>query len=72
MTSTYDAAEGIATPSPESDLDYEQLRDMLASPLFLQERQLFQILGGMLSRNQSLRPDTWNFQSGGTEGLEKG
>ena len=39
MTSTYDSAEGIATPPPpESDVDDEQIRNMLASPLYLQER----------------------------------
>ena len=38
MTSTCGPAESIATPPPESDLDDEQLRDMLASPLYLQER----------------------------------
>ena len=30
VTSTYDSAESIATPSPESDVDDEQIRDMLA------------------------------------------
>ena len=39
MTSTFDSAENIATPSPESDLDDEQIRTMLASPLYLQERE---------------------------------
>ena len=33
MTSTYDSAESIATLPPESDLDDEQIRNMLASPL---------------------------------------
>ena len=33
VTSTYDAAESIATSPPQSDLDDEQIRDMLASPL---------------------------------------
>ena len=33
MTSTYDSAESIATLPPESDLDDEQIRTMLASPL---------------------------------------
>ena len=37
--STYDSAESIATPLPESDLDDEQLRALLASPLYLQERE---------------------------------
>ena len=35
--STYDSAESIAT-HPESDFDDEQLRTLLASPLYLQER----------------------------------
>ena len=39
MTSTYDTSESIATPPPESDLDDEQLREKLASPLHLQERE---------------------------------
>ena len=39
MTSAYDSAESIATPPPESDLDDEQIRNMLASPLYLQERE---------------------------------
>ena len=34
--STYDSAESIATPHPESDLDDEQLRALLASPLYSQ------------------------------------
>ena len=36
VTSTYDSAEGIATLPPESDLEDEQIRDMLSSPLYLQ------------------------------------
>ena len=39
MTSTYDSAESIATPPLESDLDDQQVRDMLASPLYLRERE---------------------------------
>ena len=39
MTSTCDSAENIATPPPESDLDDEQIRNMLASPLYLQVRE---------------------------------
>ena len=38
VTSTYDSAESIATLPPESDLDDEQIRNALASPLYLQER----------------------------------
>ena len=37
--STYDSAESIATRHPESDLDDEQLRALMASPLHLQERE---------------------------------
>ena len=37
LPSTHDSAESIATP-PESDFDDEQLRTLLASPLYLQER----------------------------------
>ena len=36
MTSTYDSAGSIATSPPKSDLDDEQIRDMLASPLYVQ------------------------------------
>ena len=39
MTSTCDSAESIATSAPESDLDDEQIRHMLASPLYLLERE---------------------------------
>ena len=35
--SAYDSAESMATP-PDSDLEDEQLRKTLASPLFLRER----------------------------------
>ena len=38
MTSTYDSAESIATLPPESGLDDEQIRTLLASPLYLQKR----------------------------------
>ena len=34
MTSLYDSAESIATLPPESDLDDERVRTMLASPLY--------------------------------------
>ena len=36
---TYDSAESIATPLPGSDIDDEQLRALLASPLYLQEQE---------------------------------
>ena len=36
--STYHSAESIATPPPESDSDDEQIRALLASPLYMQER----------------------------------
>ena len=39
ITSTYDSAESIATPPPESDLDDEQIRALLTSPLYLQQRE---------------------------------
>ena len=39
MTLTYDSAESIASQPSESDLVSEQLRDMLASPLYLQEKE---------------------------------
>ena len=39
VTSTYDSPESIATLPPESDLDDEQIRNMLASPLYSQERE---------------------------------
>ena len=39
IPSTYDSAEGIATPPPESDLDDEQISVLLGSPLHLQERE---------------------------------
>ena len=37
--STYDSAESFATPPAESDLDDEQLRTLLVSPPYLQERE---------------------------------
>ena len=37
--STYDSAGSMATPLPESDLHDEQLRTLLASPPYLQERE---------------------------------
>ena len=40
MTSTYESAESIATLPAESDWDDEQIRNMLASPLYLQEREV--------------------------------
>ena len=39
IASTYDSAESIATPPPESDLDDEQIRALLPSQLHLQERE---------------------------------
>ena len=36
IASTCDSAESIATSPPESDLDDEQIRALLASPLYLQ------------------------------------
>ena len=40
MSSTYESAESIATLPAESDWDDEQIRNMLASPLYLQEREV--------------------------------
>ena len=38
---TYDSAENIATPPPDSDLDDEQIRALLASRLYLKgEKQV--------------------------------
>ena len=39
IASTCDSAESIATLPPESDWDDEQIRALLASPLYLQERE---------------------------------
>ena len=39
FASTYDSAENIVTPPPDSDLDNEQTRVLLASPLYTQERE---------------------------------
>ena len=39
MTSTRDSPESIATLPPESDWDDEQIRNLLASPLYLQKRE---------------------------------
>ena len=40
MTSTCNTSESIAAPPPGSDLDDDQIRNMVASPLYLQEREL--------------------------------
>ena len=39
FTSTHESARSIATPPPESDLDDEQIRALLASHQYLQERE---------------------------------
>ena len=39
VASTYDSAESIVTPPLDSDLDDEQIRALLASPLYQQERE---------------------------------
>ena len=39
ITSTQDSAESIATSPPEWDLDDGQIRALLASPLYSQERE---------------------------------
>ena len=39
VPTTCDTSESIATRPPGSDLDDDQIRKMLASPLFIQERE---------------------------------
>ena len=56
LPSTYDSAESIATP-PESDFDDEQLRALLASPLYLQER------GASAERSQVYHSERENLMS---------
>ena len=57
MTSTYDSAESISTLPPESDLGDEQIRNMLASPLYFQEREASadQIMSLSLLQEKTLR-----------------
>ena len=57
VTSTYDPAESIATPPPppESDLDDEQVRNMLDSPLYLQEREASAELSKFISLPRKCR-----------------
>ena len=59
-TSTYHPAESIGTPPPNSDLGEEQVRDMLASPLYLQERE------GSADRSRVCRSFRGNSVSGKT------
>ena len=56
----YDSAESIATPL-ESDFDDEQLRALLASPLFLQER------GASAERSQVYHSERENLMSSSSE-----
>ena len=56
IASTYDSAESIATP-PESDFHDEQLRALLASPLYLQER------GASAERSQVYHSERENLMS---------
>ena len=58
--STYDSAESIATP-PEGDLDHEELRTLLARPLYLQER------GASAERSQVYHPERENLMSSSSE-----
>ena len=58
--STYDSAESIATP-PESDFDDEQLRALLASPLYLQER------GANAERSQVCHSERENLMSSSSQ-----
>ena len=39
IASTCDSAESIATPPPDSDLEDDQIRVLLTSPLHIQERE---------------------------------
>ena len=39
IASTFDSAESMATPPPDSHLKDEQIRALLTSPLYLQERE---------------------------------
>ena len=57
LPSTHDSAESIATP-PESDFDDEQLRALLASPLYLQERGASERESLMSSSSQDPRSVT--------------
>ena len=41
ISSTYDSAESIATLPPDSDLDDDQIRALLTSSLYLQEREAY-------------------------------
>ena len=60
MASTYDSAESIATP-PESDFDDEQLRDLLASPRYLQEQ------GASAARSQVYHSERENLMSSSSQ-----
>ena len=56
LSSTQDSAESIATP-PEADFDDEQLRILVASPLFIQERE------ASAERSQVYHSERENFMS---------
>ena len=58
--STHDSAESIAT-SPEADLDDEQLRTLVASPLYLQER------GASAGRSQVYHSERENLMSSSSQ-----
>ena len=60
LPSTHDSAESIATP-PESDFDDEQLRALLASPLYLQER------GASAERSQVYRSERESLMSSSSQ-----
>ena len=60
IASTYDSAESIAT-HPESDLDDEQLHALLASPLYLQERE------ASTERSQVYHPERENLMSSSSQ-----
>ena len=60
---TNDSAESIVTPSPDSDLDDEQLRDLQASPLYLQEREAH------AERSQVYHSERESLMSSSSQGL---
>ena len=59
--STFDSAERIATPPPESDLDDEQLRALQVTPLYLQER------GASAERSQVYHSERENLMSSSSQ-----
>ena len=60
IASTCDSAESTATPPPESDMDDEQIRALLASPLYLPEREAS---AGRSQENHSARENLMSSSS---------